>query len=180
MQPPANQPHATLEVHHTVSGMAGDSYNTRLLIDGSLYDTQSFADGEIDGSPVRVRLQLEEQTITVTGSTYQRATGPTRTTEERREEYACHREECTSDTPPVCHTVEDTCFRTYTVPRVSGGTAAEQSEECQASVQLAPDVNHNYFIEFEYTSETECTATCYEHTSTTGGNYERTPCPRTY
>jgi hypothetical protein len=180
MQPGPNQPHATLEVHHVVNGMQGDSYDTRLLINDRLYDTRSFSEGEIDTNPVSVRLALEAQTVTVAASTYHSGTGPSTGTEERREEYACQREQCTTDSPPVCTTVNDTCFRTHTVPTYSSGTSASRSEECTASVQIAPDVQRRYYIEFTYESETQCSAACYQRQARADGSYERTPCPTAY
>ena len=180
MQPAPGQPHATLTVNHVVSEIEGDSYNTRLLINDSLYDNTSYDPADIASNPVQVRLQLQEQTVTVAASTYQRATGPQQTTEERREEYACSREECDDADPPNCHLVEDTCVRTYTVPTYSSGESASRSEECQASVQIAPDVGHDYFISFEYRGENDCSATCYEHVEQAGGDYQRVPCQTAY
>ncbi|MCA9578870.1 MAG: hypothetical protein R3B40_17885 [Polyangiales bacterium] len=180
MQPTASEPHATLEIRHQVHGMMGDSYDTRVLVDDRLYDTRSYRDSEISGNPVRLRLRLEAQTITVGASTYEAGTGPRAGTEERREEYACQREECTSDDPPVCHIVDSTCVRTYQVPTYTRGEAGSRSAECVASVQIAPDVNRQYVIDFEYTSETECRATCTQHVSRADGSFERVPCPTAY
>lgn len=180
LQPTEAEPHATVEIFHEVAGMTGDSYDARVLINDRLYDTTSYRANEISGHPVRLRLRLEQQTITVGASTYQAGTGPQATTEERREEYACQREECTTDSPPVCRTVSDTCVRTYSVPRISGGEAGSRSAECVASVQIAPDVHRNYVITFEYTSETQCRAVCSLHTPRADGTFERTPCPTAY
>ena len=180
LQPAATEPHATLEIQHEVSGMMGDSYDTRVLIDDQLYDTRSYRDSEIAGNPVRLRLRLEQQTITVGASTYEAGTGPRAGTDERREEYACQREECTTDTPPVCHVVDATCVRTYSVPTYTRGEAGSRSAECVASVQLAPAVTRQYFIGFEYISETECRATCSQHVTRADGSFERIPCPTSY
>jgi len=180
LQPTESEPHATVEIFHEVSGMSGDSYDARVLINDQLYDTTSYRANEISGHPVRLRLRLEAQTITIGASTYEGGTSPQATTEERREEYACQRQECTTATPPVCHTVNDTCVRTYTVPRISAGQSGSRSAECVASVTIAPDVNRQYVITYEYTSETQCRAVCNLHTPRADGTFERTPCPTAY
>ena len=180
MQPTANEPHATLEVQHEVSSMTGDTYDARVLINDRLYDTRSYRANEIAGNPVRLRLRLEQQTITVGGSTYQGSTGPSAGTEERREEYACQREQCTTDTPPVCTTVDDTCVRTHTVPTYTRGEAGVRSAECTASVQIAPDVNRQYVIGFAYISETQCSATCTQRVTRPDGSSESVACPTSY
>lgn len=180
MQPLESEPHATVEIQHQVSGMTGDSYDARVLIDDRLYDTTSYRADEIAGHPVRLRLRLEQQTITIGASTYQAGTGPRAGTEERREEYACQREECTTDNPPVCHIVDSTCIRTYSVPTYTQGQAGSRSAECVASVQIAPDVNRQYVIGFEYVSETECRATCSQRVTRADGSFERVPCPTSY